>query len=265
MRIDSSLLPPSYSSSAKTGSARAPSLLEALAKRDPEKDHMLDDVQSQLKQTLLSVRSSKSNAKEQAKAAAREKITRLKEQIKTLRMMAGADPKAVAQQAARLAKELAAAIKDYASAGGTDIAAAPVVQDPATTHAAPADSGNPEPEADADTVEPDPMPDPDESGSAAENTAVFSKTDGDSPMDRLLARDSAIFEARQKDFDFMNEAKKLADELKSILKQLRSRVRAAHDPAKQDIKVGEDTLRDIDKSLQSIASQAAGPVLNVNV
>lgn len=53
------------------------------------------------------------------KAAAAQKLERIKEQIKMLMRMGGiGDPKANARQIAQLAKELAAAAQEYASAGG---------------------------------------------------------------------------------------------------------------------------------------------------
>lgn len=53
------------------------------------------------------------------KAAAAQKLERIKEQIKMLMRMGGiGDPKVNARQIAQLAKELAAAAQEYASAGG---------------------------------------------------------------------------------------------------------------------------------------------------
>lgn len=57
--------------------------------------------------------------KQQRKAAAREKIDRLKKELEVLRMTSGlGDPKAIARRAKQIARELGAAAKEYAAAGG---------------------------------------------------------------------------------------------------------------------------------------------------
>lgn len=59
------------------------------------------------------------------KAAAAERLERVKEQIRLLIKMGGiGDPKAMAQQIAQLAKELTAVVKEYIAAGGTETAQA---------------------------------------------------------------------------------------------------------------------------------------------
>ncbi len=64
--------------------------------------------------------SRKSNgAKEAQKAAAQEKLQRLKQQLMNLMMMGG-DPKVLARQIAKIMKEIGQAAKAYAAAGGKD-------------------------------------------------------------------------------------------------------------------------------------------------
>lgn len=70
--------------------------------------------------TLSMLNETMKNQKASRKASAAEKVERLKKQIQALRMMAGVgDPKSVARQAARLAKELASAVKEYSGDGAS--------------------------------------------------------------------------------------------------------------------------------------------------
>ena len=55
---------------------------------------------------------------EARKARARQKIEEIKKQLEALRVLAAVNPEAAARQAARLSRELATAVKEYASAGG---------------------------------------------------------------------------------------------------------------------------------------------------
>lgn len=55
---------------------------------------------------------------EARKARAKQKIEEIKKQLEALRVLAAVNPEAAARQAARLSRELATAVKEYASAGG---------------------------------------------------------------------------------------------------------------------------------------------------
>jgi len=81
-------------------------------------DDKLEDLR-RAEEALNKLKQVTDSQKDERKAAAREKIERLKKELQTLRMMAGSgDPKAIARQAKRIAAELASAAKEYASAGG---------------------------------------------------------------------------------------------------------------------------------------------------
>lgn len=96
----------------------AETILDHIRLTDPQNADALAKRLQDGKQTIDQLRSGKARAGESRKAAAREKIERIKEQIKMLKTMGG-DPKAVAKQIARLAKELAAASREYASGAGS--------------------------------------------------------------------------------------------------------------------------------------------------
>jgi len=67
---------------------------------------------------LESLKKSRTSVIEERKAAARQKIEQIKARIRMMRMSMPADPKAAAKMVAQLARELGAAVKAYASAGG---------------------------------------------------------------------------------------------------------------------------------------------------
>lgn len=259
----------------QTAKTRVQTPLQALAQRDPEKAKEYEDTQNQLRQTLSALKSSKTDFVEQRKAAAREKIRRLKEQIKTLRMMAGADPKMIARQAAMLAKELAAAAKEYASAGGTDVAVS--TSDKVTTPSA-TDTENPSNETggEAATEQTDiPVMDKittteDQSAIAEEKSAENVATDPAASfrdkMDAQIRETIQQDNAKQMDRDFVTEVKKLRDELKTIIRQQRTRLENDNDPQiKRSLNESDNVLRDLDKSLETITAQVnAPPTLNIS-
>ncbi|RVU34819.1 hypothetical protein EOI86_18415 [Hwanghaeella grinnelliae] len=94
------------------------SLLGILNKLDPEKAETLKEKLEEAKEAQAHLDSVKKSASDQRKAAAAEKIARIKAQIKALQLLASANPEAAARLAARLARELASAVKAYAAAGG---------------------------------------------------------------------------------------------------------------------------------------------------
>lgn len=264
----------------KTVQTRVQSPFSALAKTDPERAQMLQDVQSRLGQALSTARSVKTNSKEQAKAAAREKITRIKDQIKTLRMLAaGSDPKAIAQQAARLAKELAAAVKEYASAGGTDVTGGSTIM-PTSSHNLTGTLSEAETGTDTSTGnDASLLSDVDlaytESGGEDTETANTDAghvlVEEQDPVGKSFETDKkdqdrqdfTLPESNQQDREFATDVKKMIDELKTLLRMQRARIPKGDADAEDDFKEGEKALEEAAKSVQSIMAQAAAPVLNI--
>ena len=91
-------------------------VLDSIRQTDPGKADALKKNLADAGQVIAQLRSGKSKAAQSRKAAAVEKIKRIKEEIKMLMAMGG-DPKMIARQIARLSKDLAAAAREYASAG----------------------------------------------------------------------------------------------------------------------------------------------------
>lgn len=97
------------------------SLLTILEKLDPEKAATLKERLEEAKEVQSRLDTVKESAEDQRKAAAAQKIERIKAQIKALQLLAAANPEAAAKLAARLARELASAVKEYAAAGGQNL------------------------------------------------------------------------------------------------------------------------------------------------
>ncbi|MGE5547166.1 MAG: hypothetical protein ACM33T_09725 [Solirubrobacterales bacterium] len=73
------------------------------------------DRDSAARQALDAIKQAKRDLKAQRKAAAREKIERIKRQIDALRRFAVGNPKAIAREAARLARQLGGAVAEVAA------------------------------------------------------------------------------------------------------------------------------------------------------
>jgi hypothetical protein len=109
---------PSRAGSKQKSSAPGDPLLAALEKADPEKARALRKQLDESRSILERIKSAKVDVDEQRKAAAQEKIRRIKEELKALRMLASVNPEAAARRAAQLSRQLSAAVKEYASASG---------------------------------------------------------------------------------------------------------------------------------------------------
>jgi len=93
-------------------------LQEMLEKNNPEKAQSLRTELGQARQILSQIQSSKIDTNKERQAAAQQKIEKLKAQIEALSMTAISDPEGTARKAARLARELAEATREYVKAGG---------------------------------------------------------------------------------------------------------------------------------------------------
>ncbi len=208
---------------------------------DPEKAKKAEQVKAVLNDALATIKNSKSDYKAQAKAQAAERVARIKEQLKMLRQMAGMDPKMVARVAAQLAKELAAAVKDYKAAGGTDNSVATPTTNPAATAGAKA----PE-EAAAEPAPHAPAPD------AVKATQSYEKSQ---------ALDTGAAEKEQ-DRGFLKDAKEILEELKGWVKTQRARLKKSHlpdmmNPDLKDVKAAEKAFAETEKDLQKIVFSSA--------
>ncbi len=206
------------------------SLIDVLGASDPAKAQAWRDEQAQNSQLLKQLAASKTTASAERKEAARQKIQQLKAQIQALRMMAQGDPKTVARQAARLARELASAVREYAGSGdGSDMSA------PATTGA----TTNVAPTDDADVKE-----------AVAEDAAPES-------LMNLAGTGEARLSFNQDDGAFAGEARGLMNNLKNILKQARDKM-ARQDGGyhTRDTQEAESALQETQRGLNMIMAGA---------
>jgi len=169
-------------------------------------------------------------AAEERKALARKKVDQLKARIRMLQMSASMDPKATARMAAQLARELGAAVKAYAAAGGStaELGVASASAAPATGEAgaqggadsAPAEGGAAEAAAATDTAAKDTTGDERgaEDGQAADPYRKL--IDEGSARSAALAKRSSESDA---DREFLTQAKGLANALKAALRQAQNR------------------------------------------
>ncbi len=198
------------------------------------------------------------------KGAARQRLDQLKAQLQMLRN-SGADPKLIARIAKQLAQELKSIAKDYASAvkdeGGMEIAQTgspgkiPGAADPAAPLAI-------APETATGTVPPENASSAKNAASTPSDTASPAKEDRRDPdaerkdyadkLNQKMADSNARFFAKKADQEVLEEFKKVAEEIKSLLRQGAHALRKAKGnglEADDLTKAGKE----MDKAVQEIA------------
>jgi hypothetical protein len=108
-----------YTITGKRPDTFAKIVVDSIRLADPEKADKLKKKLDDAGQAIVQLRNGKSNMAQERKAAAAQKIQRIKEEIQILMRMGG-DPKMIAKQIRKLAQDLAATAREYASAGGKD-------------------------------------------------------------------------------------------------------------------------------------------------
>jgi DNA-binding transcriptional MerR regulator len=172
------------------------------------------------KAALEALSQRRSQASEERKAAARKKIEQLKARLEMLQSMAAVDPKGTARLAAQLARELGAAVKEYAAAGGsTSGLSAPAPAPSAPSAPAPADGQAQVPasvdgEAQAATDEGEPTPGgEDETKSANPYQQAIDEA-------QARAADYARRGAEAKaDMEFLGEVRRMAAQIKALIRK----------------------------------------------
>lgn len=222
-------------------------LLAGLEKADPERAAALRQKQSEANSLLQQLQSSRKNVSEERRQAAREKIERIKAQIAALRMMAGGDPRTVARQAARLARELASAVREYrgsgidagvfAAQGGTVIA--PASAEAGATEDASAAAAQGEAQAIAAQAQ-------------TQQEANGQPSPEKDPLDEIKAMVADIKEqlaAARENQAFENLVRKLVNDLRNIIKNAKLRLEQQGGGTTLDILQGEDALREVEQTL----------------
>lgn len=234
-----------------------------------------------LKTVFDQLNASKEDVNKQKRAAARQKIDRLKEQIKTLRMFASSNAKATIRQAARLARELAAAVKEYLKAGGdptsvstvasgtapaasTDEAVASEQQETISSAQTGVETKAIETTGSSETITKDILIGA--SNEHEDENKNNSQTAAQQNHDRKLLNASQRAARREEDQKFKDDAKSLLDNLKSILEIARKKIKQeAKNHNNQDVAQAEKALQEAEKLLQNITGSAdtLAPFVNI--
>lgn len=224
----------------------------------PEKEKEFQQTKAVLQQTLSAMKNSKNNMAQQKKAMAQQKLQYIKEAIKNLKQMAFTDPKAMARMAARLARELAAALKEYASAGATFTEIqnasgnAAATADQTANNASSTENGNHDaaPEmhleiVDIPTSETETEPHENNPFKAYENTQKYGQESDKSDN---------IITTRRKDDDgeFIKEARKILDELRSIIKQQKFKLENGSPADQDEAKKADKALQEAEKAMSNL-------------
>jgi len=245
-------------------------LFTLIEKSDPEKAEALRKEQAQVRELIEQLRSSQKDVNERRKEAARQKVERLKAEIAALRMMASSDPEAVARQAARLARELSAAAKEYAAAGGSANSITTAVSiGPAAPTAA-------EPTQDS-TQTSTSIPTDTETGTVADTQSEkpahqdASTTDDDrtafrEKINEQIADAQKQFASTTEDETFIRTVRHLMNELKAIIKNAQLKIQLESGTSSdRNVEDAEKALRDTQVSLNAISTGTLSSVISVNI
>lgn len=236
------------------------SLSDYLKSQDPELAKKTAETTQNLKNVLASLKTGKIDLSAQRKQAAVEKVARIKQAIQALKLSAFVDPKIVARIAARLSKELAQAVKDYADAGGksSDISVPDTSSTPSDQTAKTPDSADQnvsaatdtaaQPSADPAPIVAQPTPHDDKTATAAASYNAGQKTSA--PVDNSHAQDDAF----KKDVrDAIKQLRDLVNQHRAVLKGTSDEKHL--DDADKDLKAAEGNLGSI---------VSTGPVVSVH-
>lgn len=235
----------------------------------------LRDAQSAVATLKQMNSASSSQASEQRKAAAKQKVDQIKARLRMLQMSGSVDPKVLAQ----LARELKSAVKGYTGAGGSvgDLGAtsAPASATASSPDAAPAqaasgagaEAGANGQNAQTTSVEPDEKTDDGDKEAAANPTDPRGETN---PYKRMAQEAEVRFaeaarygEAAKADREFLSDVRNLANRIKSLAKSAAS---AKADPAKQrDGVEAEKAAAEALKQVEDAAKDLGAPGISLTV
>lgn len=221
---------------------------------------------------LQTLQTRTTDAREEKKAAARQKVEQLKARIQSLRMTMVGNPEALAKMAAQLARELGAAVKAYAAAGGSTAGmsapSAPVAAAPTATvaEAAPAEPERP-------TVGTGDAPlktTGDEKAEAETSGDANTPTD---PYREILERQQAQAAEQSRrnadqeaDGKFAADVKSLVNDLKAVLRKAAEEARRKGDTTESpDQKAASEALNEIQDALSEMAPPMIGVAVSVQI
>jgi archaellum component FlaC len=256
---------PQQGSGAKSSSAEG-RMLDSIKQVDPEKADVLEKRLEDTRQAVSQLSAIKQSMSQTKKANAAEKIARIKEQIKMLKMMGG-DPRSIARQIAQLARELSSASKEYSEGTGSS----PPTPDNtlSTLNKAPAAvvSSETTPD-DTSGTEADPAATEKSGATLTENSRQHEEDTRQKNSDDLQNK---IVEIRQKssvsdaDREFIQEVRRLAAQLKALANQQKQRLHLTkQQAAHHDLNQTDQALANVEKSVSSIATGVMPPTVSIS-
>ena len=290
------LLEKSYASANTKSHTAKDTIIDKIRQTDPKNADALEKQLSDSKEVVAQLRNSKVYGAQSKKAAAAEKLKRIKAEMQMLKTMGG-DPRIVAKQIARLAKELAAAAREYVSAGGTispdqtasadtatsasgnNVAALNTVASRATDSGAVSASvaatagsgeksvpGEKDAESDDATKEQDSASTTTTGAALAEGARQYQETQQQKFKDDLQEQGAKIMKKTLEavaDREFANDVSIVAARLKALAKMVKQRLQKAGDhKADQDIKQTDQALAEVEKSVADITGRIQGVMAN---
>ena len=238
---------------------------DAMKARAEEVRAKLDDYQKQLEQKSAAVANLPRNMDAEQKAAAVQKVQRIKDQIKMLMMMGGiGNPRDHARQIAQLARELAAAVHEYALAGGSDneaehassgasaIATTPTQQDQNSVSPVDADASAQAKSASTDDE------------SIASSAAVQDTTLQQFGMQSVAAGLQHKSDISSADQEFIEEVRNVVTQLKALAKLQELRLNQTGDKT-GEISRMHYALDEIEKNISGIGSPESDIPVSVNL
>ena len=229
---------------------------------------------------ISQLQSTKDNAKEARKARAKQKLEQIKAQLKMLRLLA-LNPEALARQIKQLSRMLAAAVREYASAGGTDAGvAAPntaMMSAAAQTNAAQTDAGPTDTVPTTEAVSNASSTIASTEATATDGAVSTTEEDGpQNPSDAALQTEpvspfethgtppSAAKGGDKDKEEFMRDVRFIKSMLKGLIEQARRKME--NDPgAENDLKESEKALKKVETLLNDMAVDTTSPMPSVNI
>lgn len=198
--------------------AKPEARFEAASAREERRQALADARLSDARAAVESLKQRSSSASEEKKAAAKKKIEEIKARLQMLQMAMIGDPKGAARMAAALARELGAAVKAYAAAGGSTAGLGAASGAPATG-ASGTGGAEAAPEAASGEVAAAASPPEASAEEAEEAEAAKASNPYQQAIDAAQARineQARRSGERQADRDTMDEVKRLAARIKAM-------------------------------------------------
>ncbi len=258
--------------------ARTASLLASLENPAAENAAQLLPRTQKSQNILQQMDTFKSDVNEQRKAAAAEKVQRIKQKLATLRLIASINPEAAAKQAAQLSRELTQAVREYSASGGNGGVSAVAASVVANTQAAgPEKSADMEAaiapqtaeattlEGEEPAAEESPQINPDALRQTLEDIRKEEEKDEQSFRGNTQEQISAPAERQAKlqaDAQFAKDVEDVKNALRKILESVKRKLEEKeNDSADQDIKDGESALQEVGLSLASVSFASIGSLV----